>query len=82
MSEESKVIRDSSIYVSWVTRQGLNYVSRAIGMENPDQLAEKVITQWLTEKHPTVMAHMEKRSKEDKDFRETLKLSIGQKPPF
>lgn len=73
MDQEHKTsgpIRDSSIYVSHTIRKALAWVKDG---ETADELAEKIITQWLEKNHPTVLTHIENQRAEDKVFREGLK---------
>jgi hypothetical protein len=73
MDQEYKTtgpIRDSSLYISGTIRKALAWVKDG---ETADELAEKIITKWLQENHPTVLFHIENQRAEDKVFRSTLK---------
>lgn len=78
MSDERdiQIIRPNSLAVSWQTKKGLAYVARALQMPNADALAEQVLSTWLKEIHPSVVAHMKKRYSEDQDFEKQLHQSL------
>lgn len=65
-------IRDSAVYVSWITRKGLNYVPREPGITT-DELAETILADWLKEKWPQIVNHMKAQSEADKAFKESLR---------
>lgn len=78
MSDERdiQIIRPNSLAVGWQTKKGLAYVARALQLTSPDALAEQVLSGWLKEKHPSVVAHMKKRYSEDQDFEKQLHQSL------
>ena len=73
MSEQIAYIRNNSVAISYESRTGLNYVSQATGLNNPDALADTVIMAWLIDKHPEVVEHIRRRQEADNAFRDKLR---------
>ena len=73
-------IRSDSVAISYETRKGLRYVSRALGLPNPDALAEQVLGDWLAEKHPSVVAHIEDLGVAEGKFERELKSKLNPTP--
>ena len=72
------MIQDSEIYVSRFVKSGLKYAAIKVstdedGITKADGLAEYILTKWLEEKHPDVVAYLKTREQEEKDFRDGLK---------
>ena len=80
MSEQIAYVRNNSVAISYESRTGLNFVSQAKGLNNPDALAESVIIAWLADNHPDVLAHIRQRQKQDDDFRNELKAKLNPDP--
>lgn len=75
-----QVIRSDSVAISYETRKGLRYVSRALGMPNVDALADQILTDWLHEKHPSITAHIDDCSIIEGKFERELKAKINPSP--
>ena len=82
MSEQIAYVRNNSVAISYESRTGLNFVSQATGLNNPDALADKVIWDWLEQSHPEVCRHIKDRQATDNQFRDSLKARLGEKIPF
>lgn len=83
MSNDDKpiqIIRDSQICVSYTVRSALNYVAQASGTTNIDQLAENVLTEWLSANHANVLEHIEIKHAMDRVFRLELKKKLNLDP--
>lgn len=82
MSDDKPIqfIRSDTVAVSYETRKGLRYVSRALGMPNPDALAEQVLRQFLVNQHPTIVSHIESLDEAEAKFEKELKAKINSSP--
>lgn len=83
MTDEPKrinVIRGDSVAISYETRKGLRYVSRALGMSNADTLAEQILCNWIAENHPMVLVHIEDASINEGKFERELKQKLSPTP--
>lgn len=78
---EPTPIRTDSIYVSYVARAGLRYVSEAMEIEGrSDALADQIIMDWLKANHATVLDHIKARFDEDRKFKDKLMGKINNVP--
>lgn len=69
-------IRSGSIYVSWQVRKALNYIAAASKDAEActaDGVADKVLSEWLAANHAPIMAWLERREAEEKEFKKGLK---------
>ncbi len=69
-------IRSDSVAISYETRKGLRYVSRALGMPNADALAEQVLWEWLDKNHGEVVCHIENAEEAEAKFEKELKAKL------
>ena len=78
MDPTTQPIRSDAIYISYIARRGLQLAKVKMGetYPGPDGLADMVILEWLGQKHPEIMKHLEDREKQDKAFRDGLKPKI------
>lgn len=80
MSDESKpiqIIRSDTVAISYETRKGLRYVARALGMPNPDALAEQILWEWLKNNHNYVVIHINRLDEEESKFEQWIKATIN-----
>lgn len=83
MTDEPKqlqAIRSDVVAISYETRKGLRYVSRALGMPNADALAEQVLWEWLQGHHPDVVMHIEDFEDYENQFERELKAKLNPDP--
>ena len=70
-------VRDSSVYISWQTLKALRMISRATGTP-ADAIANDVLTLWLNDKHPEVMAHISAQQQAGDEFQKQLTDKLNQ----
>lgn len=64
--------RDGSVYVSWKTRKALGYVLNREKATCVDELAERIIKDWLEKNAANVIEHLEQMDHQDKQFKATI----------
>lgn len=74
------IIRDSQVCVSYTVRSALTFISQAMDFNNPDALAERVLSDWIAKEHLDVADHIKAKQDADKAFRVELKKRLNPDP--
>ena len=67
-----ETIRPNTIYVSWPTHKALDYLAKAQAVGR-DEIAEKILADWIKDNYPKIVEHVKKRFDEDKAFVKTMR---------
>ncbi len=63
-------IRAGSIYIEYITRKALYYVPRGNDNNSVDDLANRILAQWLKDNHPKIIDHLKAQAEADNKFKD------------